>query len=468
MFIAYGKERHLNFREEFAMQAVKRKYIQLNTSVPGPKAQALLEERNNNVPRGVSNYVPTFAEKGEGALLTDVDGNTFIDFGGAIGTLNAGHCPPKVVEALKVQIEKYIHPGFNVMMYEPYIKLAKKLNQITPGNHAKKTFFLNSGAEAVENAVKIARKYTKRKAIISFDRGFHGRTLLTMSLTSKVKPYKFEFGPFAPDTYKMRYPYYYRAPFGVSQEEYDRQLLQQFEDFFLSEVPAEETAAVIMELVQGEGGFVVPSKTFVQGVKKICEKYGILFIADEVQTGFGRTGKMFACEHFDLVPDLITMSKSLGAGLPISAVTGRAEIMDAANPGEIGGTYGGSPLGCVAALAVIEMMEEQRLPDRANQIGETILSRFQRMQEKYNCIGDVRGLGAMCAMEIVKDRQTKEPDKQLTANIIQECYKRGVIVLSAGLYGNVIRMLSPLVITDEQLEEGLDVIEEVISDLSKN
>jgi 4-aminobutyrate aminotransferase/(S)-3-amino-2-methylpropionate transaminase len=352
-------------------------------------------------------------------------------------------------------------------MYEPYIKLAEKLNQITPGTHEKKTFFLNSGAEAVENAVKIARKFTGRKAIISFDRGFHGRTLLAMSLTSKVKPYKFEFGPFAPDTYKMRYPYYYRAPQGISQDQLDQQILQQFEDFFLSEVPVEDVAAVIMELVQGEGGFVVPSKAFVQGVKKLCEKHGILFIADEVQTGFGRTGTMFASEQFGIVPDLITMSKSLAAGLPISAVTGRAEIMDAANPGEIGGTYGGSPLGCAAALAVIEMMEEERLPERANVIGTTILSRFQQLKESYSCIGDVRGLGAMCAMEIVKDPATKEPDKELTGRIVQECYKRGVIVLSAGLYSNVIRILSPLVITDEQLAEGLDVIAEVFAEVVK-
>jgi 4-aminobutyrate aminotransferase / (S)-3-amino-2-methylpropionate transaminase / 5-aminovalerate transaminase len=441
------------------MQTLQNQFIQLKTTVPGPKAQALLKERQEHVPRGVSNTVPTFAKEAKGALLKDVDDNTFIDFAGAIGTLNAGHCPPKVVAALREQLEKYIHPQFNVMMYEPYIQLAAKLNQITPGQHAKKTFFLNSGAEAVENAVKIARKYTGRKAIISFDRGFHGRTLLAMSLTSKVKPYKFEFGPFAPDTYKMRYPYYYRAPFQVSKEELDKQIIQQFEDFFLSEVPAENVAAIIMEPVQGEGGFVVPSREFVAGVKAICEKYGILFIADEVQTGFGRTGKMFAMEHYCVIPDLITMSKSIAAGLPISAVTGRAEIMDAANPGEIGGTYGGSPLGCVAALQVIDMMESENLADRANVIGERIMTRFQQMQEKFSCIGDVRGLGAMCAMEIVRDASTKDPDKELTKRIIEACYQHGVIVLSAGLYGNVIRTLCPLVITDEQLDEALNAIE---------
>jgi 4-aminobutyrate aminotransferase / (S)-3-amino-2-methylpropionate transaminase / 5-aminovalerate transaminase len=448
------------------MEKIMKKNIKLTTSIPGPKSSVLLEKRKTHVPQGVSNTVPSFAAKGEGALLTDVDGNTFIDLAGAIGTLNAGHCPPKVVEALIEQVQQYIHPCFNVMMYEPYINLAEKLNQITPGSHAKKTFFLNSGAEAVENAVKLARKFTGRKAIISFDRGFHGRTLLAMSLTSKVKPYKFGFGPFAPDTYKMRYPYYYRAPLGVSPEELDQLVLSQLEEFFLSEVPAEEVAAIIMEPVQGEGGFIVPSKTFVQGVKKVCEKYGILFIADEIQTGFGRTGNMFAMEHFDIVPDLMTMSKSIAAGLPISAVTGRAEIMDSAAPGEIGGTYGGSPLGCVAALKVIEMMEEERLVEKAQGIGQTIVSRFERMQVKFPVIGEVRALGAMCAVELVKDQATKEPNKELTAQIVQECYRRGVIVLSAGLYGNVLRFLSPLVITDEQLNEALDVIQEVFGDLA--
>jgi 4-aminobutyrate aminotransferase / (S)-3-amino-2-methylpropionate transaminase / 5-aminovalerate transaminase len=442
----------------------KLKSIELKTAIPGPKSQILLENRQKNVPRGISNVVPAFIKKGSGALVTDVDDNTFIDFAGAIGTLNAGHCPPKVIEALKEQLDQYIHPGFPVIMYEPYIKLAEKLNQITPGTHEKKTFFLNSGAEAVENAVKIARKYTGRKAIISFERAFHGRTLLAMSLTSKVKPYKFEFGPFAPDTYKMRYPYYYRAPFDVSDSELDHEILRQLEDFFVSEVPAEEVAAIIMEPVQGEAGFIVPSKTFVQGVKAISEKYGILFIADEIQTGFGRTGKMFAVEHYDIIPDLMVMSKSIAAGLPLSAVTGRAEIMDAPQPGEIGSTFGGSPLGCVAALQVIEMMENG-LIDRAKTIGEKILLHFQQMQQKYSVIGDVRALGAMCSLELVKDLVTKEPDKDRAGQIIEECIRRGLILLGAGLYGNVIRLLTPLVITDEQLDEGLQVIESVFADL---
>lgn len=448
------------------MKETAKKFIELKTSIPGPKGKKLLEKKENNVPRGPFNTIPTFAEKGEGALLTDVDGNTFIDLAGAIGTLNVGHCPPQIVEALKDQLDQFIHPCFHVMMYEPYVELAEKLNQLTPGTHDKKTFFLNSGAEAVENAVKIARKYTGKKAIISFERGFHGRTLLAMSLTSKVKPYKYQFGPFAPDTYKMAYPYYYRRPQGMTEEQWDDEILARFEEFFLSEVPPEEVAAVIMEPVQGEGGFVVPSKKFVQGVKKVCEKHGILMIADEIQTGFGRTGSMFAMDHYDVVPDLMTMSKSIAAGLPISAVTGRAEIMEAPNVGEIGGTYGGSPLGCVAALEVIKMMEEQKLPERANHIGAMIEERFEKMAQKHQEIGDIRGLGAMTAIELIKDANSKEPNKELTGKIVQECGKRGVIVLGSGLYGNVLRFLSPLVITDEQLTEALDVIEQVFADLT--
>jgi 4-aminobutyrate aminotransferase / (S)-3-amino-2-methylpropionate transaminase / 5-aminovalerate transaminase len=439
------------------------KFIEMRTALPGPEARRLLERRMEHVPRGPFNTVPTFAAKAEGALLTDVDGNTFIDLAGAIGSLNAGHCPPKVVEALKEQLEKYLHPCFHVVMYEPYVVLAEKLNALTPGDHKKKTFFLNSGAEAVENAVKIARKFTGRRAVISFDRGFHGRTYMAMSLTGKVKPYKHGFGPFATDTYKMPYPYYYRIPANMTREETDELLLNRFEDFFLSEVPGEEVAAIIMEPVQGEGGFIIPSVRFVQGVKALCEKYGILFIADEVQTGFGRTGKNFAIEHYGVVPDLMTLSKSIGAGLPISAVTGRAEIMDAPGVGEIGGTYGGSPLGCVAALQVIDMLVEERLAERAVWIGERVAGRFRKLQASFSQIGDVRTLGAMSAIELVKDASAKVPDKELTNRVLQEAHRKGVIVMSAGLHGNVIRLLSPLVITDEQLEEALDTLQEAFT-----
>ncbi|WP_416731611.1 4-aminobutyrate--2-oxoglutarate transaminase [Fictibacillus sp. JL2B1089] len=429
------------------------------------KSEELLKRKELNVPRGPFNTVLNFVDHASGSTMVDVDGNEYIDFAGAIGTLNVGHCPQRIVEALKNQVEKYIHPCFHVMMYEPYVQLAEKLNEITPGDHHKKTFFLNSGAEAVENAVKIARKYTGRKAIISFERGFHGRTLLAMSLTSKVKPYKFEFGPFAPETYKMPYPYYYREDRNV--EETDRAILKKFEDFFLGEVPPEEIAAIIFEPVQGEGGFVIPSKTFVKGLREICDKYNILLIADEIQTGFGRTGKMFAMEHFDVVPDLMTLSKSIAAGLPISAVTGRAEIMDAPAPGEIGGTYGGSPLGCVAALEVISMIEEEGLLTRANLIGERITNTFSKWRDQYEFVGDVRGIGAMCALEIVKDKVTKTPDPIRAKKIIALCNQNGVAIMGAGLYSNVIRILSPLVISDEQLHKGLNVIEKQLAKVSE-
>ncbi|RSD26265.1 4-aminobutyrate--2-oxoglutarate transaminase [Mesobacillus subterraneus] len=433
--------------------------IKIKTAIPGPKASELIERKQRSVPVGPFNTIKSFAHKGEGALLTDVDGNTFIDFAGAIGTLNVGHCPPEVVRALHEQIDRYVHPCFHVMMYEPYIQLAELLNKITPGIHDKKTFFLSSGAEAVENAIKIARKYSGRKGIISFERAFHGRTYMAMSLTSKVKPYKYQFGPFAPETYKWPYPVYSQDK-SLAPEELDAYMLKKFEIFFQSEVPATEIAAVIMEPVQGEGGFNIPSKAFVRGVKQICEQYGILFIADEIQTGFGRTGKMFAMEHYDVIPDLMTMSKSIAAGLPISAVTGRAEIMDSAGIGEIGGTYGGSPLGCVAAIEVVKMIVEQKLLDRANAFGEKFQNRFGKLASSCSEIGDVRSLGAMCAIEFF-DHDGK-PDAPLVQEILKKAHERGLIVMSAGLNGNVIRLLAPLVVTNEQIEEGFEVLESSI------
>lgn len=438
-------------------------FIKRKTAIPGPKAKKLLARKIDNVPKGPFTTMDTFIAKGNGALITDVDGNSFIDFAGAIGSLNVGHCPPRVVHALHQQIDKYLHPSFHVMMYEPYIELAEQLNRITLGTHAKKSFFLNSGAEAVENAVKIARKYTGRKAIISFERGFHGRTYMAMSLTSKVKPYKYQFGPFVPETYKWPYPYYYRSEFSTP-EQHDTALLNRFKTFLQGEVPPEEIAAVIMEPVQGEGGFIIPSQGFVQGVKRLCEEHGILFIADEVQTGFGRTGKMFAIEHFDVIPDLMTMSKSIAAGIPISAVTGRAEIMDSANIGEIGGTYGGSPLGCAAALEVIKMIEEEGLLEKANRIGQLFQKRFEPLENCYRQIGEVRHLGAMCALEFVQDSDTKVPNKELVQQIVQKAHENGLVLMTAGLYGNIIRILAPLVITEEQLVEGFDVLETAIKD----
>ena len=399
-------------------------------------------------------------KRAQGAIVEDMDGNTFIDFAGAIGTINVGHSHPKVVKALQEQVENFIHTGFNVMMYESYIELAEKLTQLTPGDFPKQAAFFNSGAEAVENAVKMARKYTGRQGIISFRHGFHGRTLMTMTMTSKVKPYKFGFGPFAPEVYKAPYPYTYRKPEGMNEEQYIQDMIQQFEHFLVSDVAPETIAAVVMEPVQGEGGFIIPEKAFVQRVSELCKQYGILFVADEIQTGFGRTGKYFAMEHFDVVPDLVTISKSMGAGVPISGVVGRADIMSAAQPGEIGGTYAGSPLGCKAALAVLEIIEEENLNQRAQGIGQKIMKKFQILSNRFEQVDGIRGLGAMCALEIVKDKASKIPDKETVGKIIKEAEKRGLLLLSAGIFGNVIRILVPLTIPDDQLNEGLSIIEE--------
>ncbi|MFE4709096.1 4-aminobutyrate--2-oxoglutarate transaminase [Peribacillus simplex] len=437
-----------------------KKFARVSGNLPGVKAKQLVERRNSSVPKGVSNGVPTFVQSAEGALIHDVDGNTFIDFVGAIGTINVGHCHPKVKEALHKQVDEYIHTGFNVMMYEPYIELAEKLAKIAPGDHDKQVILLNSGAEAVENAVKIARKYTKRSGIISFSRGYHGRTLMTMSMTSKVKPYKFEFGPFAPEVYKAPYPYNYRRPSGTTEDQYEDYIIDQFKEFFINDVAPESVAAVVMEPVQGEGGFIVPSKRFVKAVYDLCQEHGILFISDEIQAGFSRTGRYFAIEHFDIVPDLLTVSKSLAAGVPISGVIGRKEIMEVSSPGELGGTYAGSPLGCAAALAVLDIIEEEKLNERGEQLGEVVMNRFRKLAEKFDVIGEVRGLGSMCAMEFVKNRETKEPNKDIVNQLIKEANNRGLLLLSAGAFGNVLRVLMPLVITDEQLAEGLDILEE--------
>lgn len=436
--------------------------ISLKTAIPGPISQQLLAQRKQYVANGVGNNTPIFAKRASGACLEDVDGNVFLDFAGAIGTLNVGHAPTNVVNAIKSQAEDFIHTCFHVAMYEPYVALAQKLCEITPGNFAKKAMFANSGAEAVENAVKIARKYTGRTGIVSFTRAFHGRTLLGMSLTSKVKPYKYKMGPYAPATYKAPFPYTLHKPSNLSTDDYTSYLINQFEDFLYTEVAPEEIAAVIMEPIQGEGGFIVPPKAFVQAVARICKEHGIVFIADEIQTGFGRTGKLFASEHFDIEPDIITMSKSLAAGIPISAVVGRSDIMDAPSPGEIGGTYGGSPLGCVAALEVIKLIEENRLVERANVIGEQVNAYFADLQKEVPVIAEVRGLGAMIGVEFLSD--TKAPLKEFVAKVTKGCYENGVIVLSAGVHGNILRFLCPLVITDEQLEEGLNVIGGVIKE----
>jgi 4-aminobutyrate aminotransferase/(S)-3-amino-2-methylpropionate transaminase len=419
--------------------------ISLKTSVPGPKSQALLRRRQAAVPQGPFHIAPIFVEHGDGATVTDVDGNTFLDFSGGLGSLNLGHNNPKVVEAVRAQAGKFLHTCFHIAQYEPYVALAEKLNAITPGRFAKKTLLVNSGAEAVENAVKIARYFTKRPAVVGFEHGFAGRTLLAMSLTSKAMPYKFGFGPFAPEVYRLPYPYEYRGE-GAD-----------FHEFFHTHVDPKQVACIVMELVLGEGGFVVAPKPYVQALAKFCKDNGILLVADEIQTGFARTGRMFAAEHYDIEPDLITMAKSLAGGMPISAVTGRAEIMDSVHVGGLGGTYGGNPLACVAGLATIAEIERLNLPARARQIGDRLRDRLRSW--KHPMVGDVRGLGAMMAVEFVKDRQTKEPAKEFNVALVKRCVEHGVILIYAGTHSNVLRFLVPLVITDAQLDEGLEVIE---------
>ncbi|WP_164667906.1 4-aminobutyrate--2-oxoglutarate transaminase [Virgibacillus doumboii] len=441
---------------------MNRQFANVQTELPGPKAKELLDRRHDVVPHGVGYGAPTFVESAKGALLNDVDGNQFIDFAGAIGCINVGHSHDSVVSALHDQVDKYIHTGFNVMMYDPYIEFAEKVAALAPGSSKKKVMFLNSGAEAVENAVKIARKYTKRQGVVSFSGGFHGRTLMTMSMTGKVKPFKYEYGPFAPEVYHAPYPYYYRRPEQMSEDEYTDYLLNQIEEFFISEVDPSLVGAFVMEPVQGESGFIIPNKKFVQGVYELCKQHGILFIADEIQTGFGRTGKYFAMEHFGVEPDLTVISKSMAAGTPISGVIGREEIMDGAKPGELGGTYCGSVLGCRAGLAVLDIMEKENLNERAEKIGKRVMERFGEFAEKLDVVGEYRGLGAMCALELVKDRETKEPAKEMTAQVLKEARERGLIVLKSGVHDNVVRLLMPLVITDEQLEEGLDILEEAV------
>ncbi|XLP24334.1 4-aminobutyrate--2-oxoglutarate transaminase [Bacillus toyonensis] len=425
--------------------------------LPGSYSQVLQKRYEEAVPTGIYHLTPLYVKKASGAIITDVDGNQFIDFAGGIGMQNVGHCHPKVVRAVQEQAKSFIHPCFHVTPYENYIALAEKINETVPGTSKKKTMFANSGAEAIENAVKIARKVTGRSKVISFERGFYGRTLMTMSLSTKENPYKAGFGPFISDMHILPYPYYYRAEEGVSSEEVDSQVIYQFEKF-LEEVSPEKVAAIVMEPVQGEGGFIVPSILFVKRIREICDQYGILMIMDEVQTGFGRTGKWFATEHFNIEPDIIALSKSIAGGLPLSAIVGRAEFMDIPGRGQIGGTFAGSPLSCAAGLAVFEIMEEENLVVRAQQIGNRIMSHLHAMQLKYEVIGDVRGIGAMVAMELVTDRITKEPAKELTVQLIDEFWKNGLISIGAGIFDNVLRFLPPLVISNEEIDKGFEII----------
>lgn len=427
------------------------------------KTLELQKKRKEYIPKGISNGNLNIAKEASGATIIDENGREWIDFASAIGTLNVGHNHPKVIKAVKEQVDRFLHPGFNVMMYESYIELAEKLCTITPGKFEKHAALFNSGAEAVENAVKMARKYTNRQAVVSFTRGFHGRTNLTMGMTSKVKPYKFGFGPFSPEIYQAPYPYMYHKPEGMSEEEYVDHLINEFEDFFISTVAPETVACVVMEPVQGEGGFIIPPKKFIQSVRNFCTEHGIVFVADEIQTGFARTGTLFAIEQFDIDADLMTVSKSLAAGLPLSGVVGRKEILDAANPGELGGTYAGSPVACAAALAVIDVVEEENLAEKSEQIGHRIEEKLKELSKKHVFIGDIRRLGSMVAVELVEDQATKLPNKKAVETIISYANDNGLLLLSAGIKGNVIRFLTPLVITDEELTKGLTILEKAFA-----
>ena len=433
--------------------------IQLRTPVPGPKSQEWMRRRQAAVARGVSHATSIFAARAEGAVVEDVDGNRFLDFAGGIGVVNAGHRAPRVVAAIREQLDAFLHTCFSVAPYAKYIELAEKLNALVPGNFPKKTMLVNSGAEAIENAVKIARCYTHRPAIICFEDAFHGRTMLTMSLTSKTHPYKAGFEPFATDIYRIPYAYCYRCSYSLQYPSCNVFCAQHLEDTFKRVVAAEAVAAVVVEPVLGEGGFVAPPGDFFTIIQDICRRHKILFIADEVQSGFGRTGAMFASERYGITPDILISAKSIAGGLPLAAVTGRAEIMDAPGLGGLGGTYGGNPLACAAALAVLETIEKEGLLARAEKLGNRFEARAREWKRKHPLIGDVRGLGAMRAIELVRSADKREPAKEETEQVLRYCHEHGLILILAGSYGNVVRVLMPLVITDEQFEEGLDVLE---------
>lgn len=423
--------------------------------------QSLQARREAAVVRGISNMLPVYVDRAENAEVWDVEGRRFIDFAGGIAVLNTGHRHPKVMEAVKKQADAFTHTCFMVTPYESFVALAEKLNALTPGTHAKKTGFFTTGAEAVENAVKVARAYTGRPGVISFAGGFHGRTLMTMALTGKVAPYKVGFGPFPSEVFHIPFPNAYR---GVSVDD----SIKALENLFKSDIEATRVAAIIVEPVQGEGGFNIAPPEFLQKIRAICDQHGIVMVVDEIQTGFARTGKLFAVEHSGVIPDLMTMAKSLGGGFPISALTGKAEMMDAPVAGGLGGTYAGSPLACAAGLAVLEAIEEEKLIDRANAIGDRITGRFKTMAQRnsLSCIGDIRNLGAMIALELVKDRATKEPAADLTKALVQKAADKGLILLSCGTYGNVIRILVPLTASDALIDEGLDVIETALEELT--
>lgn len=428
------------------------------------KKEELYQRRKQVVPNALGIFNPSSVQYAYGATMIDADGKELIDFAGGIGVINAGHCPPPVVKAIQDQAERLIHSSFNVAIYETYLNLAEKMVSILPHGDATKVMFLNSGAEAVENVIKIAKQATKRPAIIAFGGGFHGRTMMAMSLTSKVA-YKTGCGPFAPEVYRIDYPIYNAKKNPLSEEAFSEQEIQKLKMFFKANVRSEDVAAIILELVQGEGGFYVAPKPYIQKLRKLCDETGILLIFDEVQSGFGRTGKWAAYEHYDVTPDLSTWAKSMGSGVPIAAVMGKAHIMDSINPGTIGGTYAGNPICCAASLATINYMEEININALGEKVGRIVRKRFESFQQKYpSVVGDVRGLGAMLAFDVIKEGDDTKPNAELTKKIIDTCAARGLVVISAGVNGNVIRILSPLVIEEALLNKGLDILEGVIAE----
>ncbi len=422
----------------------------------------ILARRKALVADGVGVFCPTAAVSANGAIINDADGNTFIDFGGGIGVLNAGHCPPEVVQAIAKQAEQLIHTCFHVSTTSVYLDVCQKLIDLFPHGEATKVMLTNTGAESVENAIKIARQATKRSAVLCFSEAFHGRSMMAMSLTSKIN-YKINCGPFAPEIYRLPFPDYYHYSDGLTYEAFIDRELERLEHATHAMVDPNNIAAVIIELVQGEGGFNVAPREYITGLRRFCDKYGIVLIFDEVQSGFCRTGKWAAYQHYDVVPDISTWAKSMASGMPLGAVMGKQHIMDAALPGTIGGTYLGNPVCCAAALATIEVMTKQNLNERAISISLIVQERFERMRKNHTCIGDIRGLGAMQAVEFVKNSDPNQPDTELTQKLIAACLQRGLIILSAGANKNIIRILSPLVITDQQLGRGLDIIEEELN-----
>jgi len=437
--------------------------INIRTTLPGPKGQAVLDRRDAAVSRASFRSTPVVAASAHNATVTDVDGNTFIDFTAGIGTLNVGHTPPEVVAALQAQAADLIHLCAIVGTYEPYIALAEKLNALVPIDGPKKTFLSNSGAEGVETAIKMARAYTGRPAIVTYEGAYHGRTLLTLSLTSKYALFKKTFGPFAPEIYRVPYPYAYRCPHCRNEGACNLTCFEDLERALLAHVDPAAVAAIIIEPVQGEGGFIPADYEYLRRLRQLCDKHGIVLIADEVQAGFCRTGRWFSFEHSGIQPDLVVMAKSIAAGMPLAAVTGKAAIVDAPHLGGLGSTFGGNPLACVAALKSIELMERENLNQRAEQIGETLMGRFRGWQARFPIIGDVRGLGAMCAVEFVAGPGDRTPNTDAPLKIVGAAYQRGLLLIRAGLYSNCVRTLVPLTISDAELEEGLDVLEASIA-----